>query len=167
MSVWGWTWHRQGLQQNKEGYSVRTILLPVQHIDDNNSKKDVIFSWIFKHKQSQRSLQSVSGIYLWGKSDQAICCVLQGFTICDRSSHSKQMPRKPFGLAHCCGLCTLPNFLNTEGLILNSLETILCGNNCSVSNEIAPCTHQNKCKKGWTDHRNSFLKFSKRLCFCA
>lgn len=72
MSVWGWTWHKQGLQQNKEDCSVRTILLPVQHIDDSNSKQDIIFSWMFKHKQSQCSLQSVSGIYLWGKSDQAI-----------------------------------------------------------------------------------------------
>lgn len=58
-------------------------------------------------------------------------------------------------------------FLKREALILNSLEPVLRGSNCSDLNEVTPCTYQYKDKKGWTDHRNSFLKFSKRLCFYA
>lgn len=100
----------------KKTQTNKKVLLPVQRIGDNNWKQDIIFSWIFKHKQSQCSLQaidkeSVSGIYLWGTSDQSICGVVQGFTICDWSSHLKPMPRKPFGSALCGGLYMLHYFL--------------------------------------------------------
>lgn len=121
-----------------------TVFLWVQYINDNNNwKQNIIFSQFNKHKESQCRLQStdkkiVSGRYLWGRSDQALCYVVLGFTICHSSSHHKLMPRKPV-CPHCCGLYTSHDFMKIEGLILSSLELVLCGSNCSDLNEVTPC----------------------------
>lgn len=76
------------------------------------------------------------------------------------------MLRKLFG-SHIAVDSTYYIIFWTEGLILCSLERALHGSNCSDLNEFNPCTYQYKYKKSWTDHRNSFLKFKKRLCFSA
>lgn len=75
--------------------------------------------------------------------------------------------KKAFWVIGCCGLYTLHYFLDRQGLILCSLELVLHSSNCSDLNEVNPSTYQYKYKKSWTDHRRSFLKFNKRLCFSA
>lgn len=78
---------------------------------------------------------------------------------------SQTNAKKAFWVTHCCGLYTLHYLLNRGADSLFSW--VLHGSNCSDLNEFNPCTYQYKYKKSWTDHRNSFLKFKKRLCFSA
>lgn len=78
-----------------------TVFLWVQYINDNNNwKQNIIFSQFNKHKQSRCTLQSIDkkkmvpGRYLWGRSDQAMCYVVLGFTICDWMQPSQTDAKK-------------------------------------------------------------------------
>lgn len=123
-----------------------TVFLWVQYINDNNNwKQNIIFSQFNKHKQSRCTLQSIDK-KKWCLEDTSgadqikqcamLCWALPFVTEC---SHHKLMPRKPFCSVHYCGLSMSHDFLKREGLILSSLEPVLCGSNCSDLNEVAPC----------------------------
>lgn len=133
---------------NQQNCCVRTVLLPVQCIDDNNWQQDIIFSLNTSnlkapYKQLTKCFWNIP--LGWIRSSNRLC--FTGLYHLGLKHLSQTNAKKAFQVTHCCGLYTLHYFLNREGLILCSLELVLHGSNCSDLNEVNPCIYQNKCKK--------------------